>query len=82
MYERNALFYSIVDILPVHQSVTFFLQEDDDILESLLGGITDFIKTLESDTWKNLKYRLADHLDKMYLKIKHVLSSHRLNFGH
>jgi len=35
------MFYKIVDILPVEKRVEFFDQNDDDILESLLGGINN-----------------------------------------
>lgn len=79
---RNNMFYSIVDVLPVQESVSFFMQDEDDILISLLGGITEYIETIDAEIWKNLMYCLADHIFNMYLKFKDILFSNRFNFGH
>jgi len=49
LHIRNNMFYKIVDILPVEKSVHFFYQNDDDILESLLGGISHTMRSMESD---------------------------------
>lgn len=79
---RNKMFYAIVDVLPVQESVQFFMQDEDDVMISILGGITPYIETIESDTWKDLMYCLADHIYDMYLSFKDVLFSHIFNFGH
>jgi len=49
LHIRNNMFYKIVDILPVEKRVEFFDQNDDDILESLLGGISHTMRSMESD---------------------------------
>ncbi len=50
--DRNHMFYSVVNLLPVNDSVPFFQQDDDEILITLLGGVTEFIQTIESELWK------------------------------
>lgn len=79
---RNRMFYSIVDLLPVQESVRLFLQDDDDVLVTLLGGITEYTETLESEMWEKLMYCSADQIFIMYINFKEVLFEHRYNFGH
>ncbi|CAC5402883.1 unnamed protein product [Mytilus coruscus] len=80
--ERNNMFYRIVDVLPVQESVRFFQQDDSDIIVALLGGITDFMQSVNSDNWRNMMCCLADHKFHLYGKFKGELSEHRFNFGH
>ncbi|VDI79116.1 Hypothetical predicted protein [Mytilus galloprovincialis] len=79
---RNSMFYGIVDVLPVQESVRFFQQTDSDIIVTLLGGITDFMQSVNSDNWGNMMCYLADHIFHLYGKFKVELSEHRFNFGH
>ncbi|CAC5401932.1 unnamed protein product [Mytilus coruscus] len=77
---RNSMFYGIVDVLPVQESVRFFQQDDSDIIVALLGGITDFMQSVNSDNWSNKMCCLADHIFHLYGKFKGELSEHRFNF--
>lgn len=77
---RNEMFYAIVDVLPVEQSVTFFEQDDNDMMISILGGITDCISCMDSDVWKCMMHCLGDHLFKMYTQFRSALLDHRYNF--
>ena len=79
---RNKMFYSIVDVLQIQESVCFLMQEDDDILITLLGGITEFVETMEAEIWKTLTYCLADHIYDMHIKFTEILKCHRFNLGH
>ena len=76
------MFYGIVHVLPVQESVRFFQQNDSDIIVALLGGITDFIQSVNSDNWRNMMCCLADHICHLYGKFKGELSKHRFNSGH
>ena len=83
LHIRNSLFYIIVDILSVEKSVEFFDQNDDDILESLLGGIHNTtMRSMESDVWESLMCHISDCMYTLYSNFKYVLQFHTFNFGH
>lgn len=71
--DRNSMFYSIVDLVPVQDSVNLFNQEDDDILLTLLGGMTDFANNLDSDLWCSLILRVAGQIHNMYTNFRKVI---------
>ena len=73
MNDRNSMFYGIVDLLPVHDSVNLFRQEDDDILITFFGGITEFANELDSDVWYQLMLCGAGHIHKVYNNYSYVL---------
>jgi len=79
---RNKLYYAIVDILSVSDSVKFFDQDEDDVLIAILGGSNDFIDSINSDIWQNLMYCLANHIFQIYGRFRDVLLKYKYNFGH
>lgn len=50
------MFYAIVDLLPVHDSINLFNQEDGDILITFLAAITEFAIELNTDIWYQLMH--------------------------
>ena len=58
------MFYKIVDMLTVEDSVCFFDQDDDEVVESLLGSMNQAIQTLDADVSNCLMCHTAEY--KMY----------------
>ena len=73
---RTEMFYKIVDMLTVEDSVCFFDQDDDEFVESLLGSMNHAIQTLDSDVWNCLMCHTADYMFKLYQAFKYDLYSH------
>ena len=73
---RTEMFYKIVDMLTVEDSVCFFDQDDDEFVESLLGSMNHAIQTLDSDVWNCLMCHTADYMFKLYQVFKYDLYSH------
>jgi hypothetical protein len=59
------MFYKIVDIEPVEDSVYISYQKYDDILESLLGGISNTIRSMESALWESLMCHISDYMSTL-----------------
>ncbi|CAC5373760.1 unnamed protein product [Mytilus coruscus] len=79
---RNEMFYAIVNLISVQDSVKLFQQDEDDMRVTLLGGVNDYVKQLNSDVWKQLMLCLTGHMLKLYNHSKSVLFYHNFNFGH
>ena len=75
---RNIMFYEIVDLLPVQDSVNFFNYDDDCILEFLLCGNT--IDFMDNDTWIQIIQKTSYHIMLMYNVFKDVLKNNVFNF--
>ena len=73
---RTEMFYKIVDILSVEESVCYFNQDDDETVEALLGGLTSAIETFDADVWSCLMCHTADYMFKLYQVFKYDLYSH------
>jgi len=74
------LFYKIVHVLSVQNSVDIFCLEDNEIIEILLGVVNNTIKELDTDNWSRMIYYIAKNMYPMYYKFKHVLFENRFNF--
>ena len=59
--ERDSLYDIIVNILPVEFSVSFFEQDDYDILKSILGGLTSWTLTITDDVWIELMLNISEY---------------------
>ncbi|CAC5382423.1 unnamed protein product [Mytilus coruscus] len=77
---RNEMFYAIVDLLSVQDSVKLFQQDEDDMLVTLLGGVNDYKKKLNSDVWKQLMMCLAVSEDKHQILTKCSVESITIGF--
>ena len=75
---RTEMFYKIVDMLIVEDSVCLFDQDDDEVAESLLGGMNHDIQTLDSYVWNCLMCHTADYryMFRLYQVFKYDLYSH------
>jgi hypothetical protein len=75
---RTEMFYKIVDMLIVEDSVCLFDQYDDEVVESLLGSMNHAIQTLDSYVWNCLMCQTADYryMFKLYQVFKYDLYSH------
>jgi hypothetical protein len=70
------MFYKIVDMLTVEDSVCFFDQDDDEVVESLLGSMNNAMQTLDADVWNCLMCHTADYMFKLYKVFKSDFYSH------
>ena len=72
---RTEMSYKIVDILDVEDSVRFFDQYNDEIVESLLGSMNHTMQTINADVW-SLLCHIADYMYKLYQVFNYDLYSH------
>ena len=63
---QTEMLYKIVDILDVEESVRFFNQDDDEIVESLLGSMNHTMETINADVCSLLLCHIADYMYKLY----------------
>ncbi len=75
------MFYKVVDMLSVQDSVSFFGQDDNELLISMLGGMTEPIQTLPSDVWARLMCHIADHMAMLHDDFKYDLYCHIYNLS-
>ena len=80
--ERNALFYGIVDVLPVNQSTELFNQDEPEILETILGAVNNYVTNMEPDIWVSMMYCIAKLITPIYNKFKSVLIDNKYNFDY
>ena len=60
------MFHGIVDIFPISNSISYFEQDDDEIMISFLGGMTDSIKALSANLWTELICHTAAYMYKIH----------------
>jgi hypothetical protein len=73
------MYYKIVDIFPLEESVQFLYHNDGNILESLLRGINNTIRSMESDLWESLMCHISEYMSTFYYNFKHVLQFNTFN---
>jgi hypothetical protein len=73
------MYYKIVDIFPLEESVQFVYHNDGNILESLLRGINNTIRSMESDLWESLMCHISEYMSTFYYNFKHVLQFNTFN---
>jgi hypothetical protein len=79
LHIRNCMYYKIVDIFPLEESVQFLYHNDGNILESLLRGINNTIRSMESDLWESLMCHISEYMSTFYYNFKHVLQFNTFN---
>ena len=65
MDERNEFMEKIVDVLEVRDSVDLFNQDEDILVETLLGGRTDCLLHIEYSVWCQFLLIVASGVSKM-----------------
>ena len=64
--ERNVLFDIIVNILPVELSISFFEQNDEDLLTTMLGGLTNWTSGINDEIWVELLLNICEYLNRKW----------------
>ena len=64
--ERNLLYDIIVNILPVELSISFFEQNDEDILTTFLGGLTHWTSNINDEIWVELMLNICEYLNRKW----------------
>ena len=71
--ERNVFFERVIDTLEVRDGVNLFNQEDDILLETLLGSKVDCLSSINDDVWDKLMLVTAESITSFYKKMHAVL---------
>ena len=78
--KRNILFEKLIDILSVDDSHWLFSQDDDIILQTLIGKRTGRFWNIEDATWIGILCTIAESLNQMDKKSKwKLLLTHQHN---
>ena len=64
--ERNLLYDIIVNILPVELSISFFEQNDEDVLTTFLGGLTQWTSNINDEIWVELMLNICEYLNRKW----------------
>ena len=64
--ERNVLFDIIVNILPVELTISFFEQNDEDLLTTMLGGLTNWTSGINDEIWVELLLNICEYLNRKW----------------
>jgi hypothetical protein len=73
--ERNVFFEKVIDTLEVRDGVNLFNQEDDILLETLLGSRVDCLSSIDDDVWDKLMLVTAKSITSFYNKMHSLLST-------
>jgi hypothetical protein len=71
--ERDVFFERVIDTLEVRDGVNLFNQEDDIILETLLGSKVDCLSSINDDVWDKLMLVTAESITSFYNKMHAIL---------
>lgn len=72
--ERNVYFERVIDTLEVRDGIDLFNQEDDILLETLLGSRVDCLTSINDDVWNRLMLVTAGGIASLYKKMNAILT--------
>ena len=67
--ERDKLFDIVVNVLPVEKSISFFDQNDEEIVQNFLGGLTDVMLDIDDETYIEFILNVSSFLEKWNFKV-------------
>ncbi|KAK3093161.1 hypothetical protein FSP39_012054 [Pinctada imbricata] len=67
--EQDKLFDIVVNVLPVQKSILFFDQNDEEIVQNLLGGLTDVMIDIDDETYTEFILNVSSFLEKWNFKL-------------